>query len=625
MNISKGIKRNILIIISFLFGLLILLEHHYVFIVFDDYGYASLSYGWTENSAGMAYTMKDIWKFLSWHYFNWGGRVLCFFFEIIVCRLGGVELIQVVQAIIIISIYVLSGKIISRVTHCDYWGCIAISLVLYGTFDLITLRESVFWYSASVAYVWPLLPLLGSIYLYLLLQENETRFRKCTVVFLAFLAGFSQEQIAVLTVVWIICIMLLDYVWEGIKNNQKKKIPNYIWGMCGSAILGGMLTIMAPGNFIRSGREEYAEFYSKTILSRLLYNIDRIIKINIGYDNWLFVLIVTIFCGLAVSIYLHKKKICIMSLVYVMYYIYEHLTTVPYAIGIVVRGVWTVNFLILLCTYYYKRRNFLFISMLVAGICSQGAMIVTPGIPIRCHTMMEFVLHIIVAECIINIYMSEIYRTKNVLRIVAGGCVFALCLFSLCNLGGIISKCKQNDGINKINHYKLKEAGERYKYGHELKEIHLYKLYDDNYTNCMPYQPEHNFIEEWMKNYYELPQDVSFFWHSIEDDLNKLEWYVKSGDYWDDNWLGKEAIFVVQAFEEGKLNIRIDNSTGMGEQQIICTIAGDQTIYIIQKGEISTAEINIPQGENELKIQATQTFVPDNGDPRELSVLLYVE
>lgn len=60
-------KKRILIFTSVLFILLIFIQHHYVVMYFDDYGYASLSYGWTENKAGMGYKLQDMSKFLVWH------------------------------------------------------------------------------------------------------------------------------------------------------------------------------------------------------------------------------------------------------------------------------------------------------------------------------------------------------------------------------------------------------------------------------------------------------------------------------------------------------------------------------------------------------------------------------
>lgn len=618
---SMGIKKRMCLSISCLFGLLILLQHHYAFIVFDDYGYASLSYGWTGNQAGMSYTLGDIFDFLVWHYFNWGGRILCFLVEILVLKVGGAELIQITQAIIILFICIISGRILAFITKCDALYSVALSLMLYGTINLDTLRDGVYWYSASVSYVWPLLPLLGSIWLYLQIQIKETMFRKCAVILLVFAASFSQEQISVMVIVWIAFIIFF-HLWEMRNSRCKKKLPYYLYGMAASAILGGMITILAPGNFVRAGTERYDEFYNKNILERIIENTDWIININIGNYNWVFTLIMTLFCGMALSIYLKNKKIYILTYVFSVYFIVEKLLLISYEVGIIVRLLWAVCFLYLLLIYYYRRSNYLFFGMLAAGICSQGMMIVSPTVTIRCHTTMEFILHIVVVECILSIYMSEAYKTSKAYPIWLGICMIGVCIYAVFNSGYVMLGYKYNDEINKINHYKLLEAQARYAAGDREKEIDLYKLYDDNFTNCMPYNTGYEFIEVWMKNYYELPQDICFVWNNLED---SIQWYFISGDYYNDNWLGKKAVFGVKADEKRDLKITVMNPGNIEGQQLLCTIEGKESVFDVPSGKTSVFDIVIPAGTKEVTLQAAQIFIPDNGDPRELSVIVDFE
>lgn len=149
----KSIEKKEMILTSGIIVLLILLQHHYVTMYFDDYGYASLSYAGFENHAGMSCGLDEIIQFLKAHFLNWGGRVLYFFFEIIIFRLGGLPLMQAVQAVIIVLIGIISGKIVSFTTKSSPYKCIALELVMYGMIHINTLRDGVYWYSASVLYV----------------------------------------------------------------------------------------------------------------------------------------------------------------------------------------------------------------------------------------------------------------------------------------------------------------------------------------------------------------------------------------------------------------------------------------------------------------------------------------
>lgn len=508
------LRKRMVLFMGIVFAFLIFIQHRYAFIFFDDYGYASLSYGWNENTSGMAYTLSDVFRFLKWHYFNWGGRVLYFFFEIMTIKIGGVELIQTVQAVIIILICIVSGKIVAILTECDEQQSIALSLILYGTFTLRTVRDGIYWYSASVSYVWPLLPLLGCIYFMILLDKKETVFRKYAAVLLAFPAAFSQEQMSVLIIAWIAMIMLLT-LWKQKKLSGKISIPLYYICINVSAVAGGMITILAPGNFARASGELYDEYYSKHILVRLIENIGKIVNTNIGFWNWIFLIIMTIFCGTAATVYFKSRKIFTMTCIFAGYYIVEQFISNPLVIGAIVRVIWAVFFFAVLSMYYYRKENYWFLSMLMAGICSQGVMIVSPAIYTRCHTMMEFILHIMLAECIVSIVKSDFIN--RIWRYNAGFHLFTviLCLYALLNFCYIIVGYKENDEINKINHYKLTEAGKKYQEGNAVEKLELYKLYDDKYTTCMPYQEGYEYIEWWMKKYYELPLDVRFEWSEL--------------------------------------------------------------------------------------------------------------
>ncbi len=62
-----------------LFGLFLLIQHRFVFMHYDDWGYAGLSYGYLGNAHGRYWNALDLLGFLKWHYLNWGGEspVVC--------------------------------------------------------------------------------------------------------------------------------------------------------------------------------------------------------------------------------------------------------------------------------------------------------------------------------------------------------------------------------------------------------------------------------------------------------------------------------------------------------------------------------------------------------------------
>jgi len=587
---------------------------------FDDYGYASLSYGWTENKAGMGYKLQDMSKFLVWHYFNWGGRIAYYFFESGIFRIGGAELMQAVQALIVTMLAIVSGKIVAVSAKCDTNMGIASLFVLYGTLHVQTLRDGVYWYSASVGYVWPLLPLLGSMYLLSRIQEKETIFQKCMAVFLMFLAAFSQEQMAVLAVIWIFGIAFFQYFFGTRNNMGQRYVPRYMVFMVFGAISGSMLTVLAPGNFVRAADDRYADFYSKGLTERIVENTRMILDINIGAYNWVFVLLFTFFCGTAVALYFRNKSMYIAISLFFSYFFAERACFLPDIVGVFVRIVWAVFFVVVLSAYYYKQKKYLFLSMFIAGIASQGMMVISPSISMRCHTMMEFLLHLIVAECMAD--TVKMIRGKKILAYLYHVSLMLTTVYAVGNFCTVISGYQKNYEINEINHYKLVETKKSWKAEREDREILLYKLHDDTYANCMPYHPDFDFIEVWMKKYYELPDGITFSWIDVEDDPNLRH---ISGEWYKDHWLGKEAVFVVKAKTDRRIKITVTNPQEIENQKIQCRLAGKETVYDLSAGETKEIEMSVPTGRYEVYVAAAQTFMPDNGDMRELSVVFDLE
>ena len=67
-------KKQVLLVFAIFFIILLVL-HHFMWMYYDDYGYASLSYlgeqSWT---VGPEADSGDVAQFLWYHYMNWAGR-----------------------------------------------------------------------------------------------------------------------------------------------------------------------------------------------------------------------------------------------------------------------------------------------------------------------------------------------------------------------------------------------------------------------------------------------------------------------------------------------------------------------------------------------------------------------
>lgn len=490
------------IFVFILFGLFVYVQHQFVYMYFDDYGYVSLTYGCSIGNGGVDYSLVDIFRFLKWHYLNWGGRVIPFFAEILILK-QGLWLMRIIQTLVIIGIYVIMYR---TLVVQDNRKNIIISIILVSLFasiGILQMKNGVYWFTASVLYLWPMLFFLLSI----LLQRKKNKTKKCVIfnAILFFLAGFSFEQYAVMVIVYALFVLILEKV-----NNHKISIDNFV--ICASGIVGAMCELLAPGNFVRNSSNLYEKFYETPFIPRTIENLKKLLQINLGYSNEIYVIFICVAIGgVIVNLFVNGKINCrirdisIGALIFlVIGYI---LCRVKNVSGIVyIEGCIALMFCVYASIYFVYSKRYYCLGLLLAGICSQGMMIVSPAIVERCALPFTFIMHFLLA-----IEITEVsVKNKIYLNIIIGILVIA----SWVNYAIILHGYRGNSTINEINHYKLVEKSERISAGEDIDSIILYKLVDDTYASDMPYQQ--NFMEAWWKEYHNLPQNIRFVWRDYQ-------------------------------------------------------------------------------------------------------------
>jgi hypothetical protein len=80
------------------------------------------------------------------------------------------------------------------------------------------------------------------------------------------------------------------------------------------------------------------------------------------------------------------------------------------------------------------------------------------------------------------------------------------------NTTTIISGYQKNALIHESNHQTLIQSRINIEQGSNIQEIHLQKLRNDKYTGAMPYMPNYDYINYWIRDYYMLKQDIKLIW-----------------------------------------------------------------------------------------------------------------
>ena len=522
-NIKKLLnKKSCLIIFLFLLFLIFLIyQHQGMFMYYDDYGYASLSYVYNvEHVKGTNYNFNDIMQFAKGHYDWWGGRMLFLTLEIVIIRYLGLQGFRIIQSIVILGIAVLTYLILKNILKKKE-GSIKLailSIISYGVIEIAVFRSGIFWISASVLYVFPLVSFLLFLYLYIKYKENSNlknkmiKFVYVVAMGIAiFAATFSQEQVAIAA----ITLIAILTIYNTVKN---KKISKLDIIMCLVALLGFAILMLAPGNEARKSSLSSGGFYEKPFIQRTIGAYKPIVIKNFNGATKIFSLL--FFSSVAYCSFKNVKEkkgmkwlnhISCISIVIILglsficpdgYFgtlLQESQNKIKTYGSIVLSILQVILMFYSLSVYFWNKKHIYFVAILYAGIISQVCMLVAPGFPERSAIIFEVLMNLLMIKILIDIRLEY----KQVYYYLAIPIIIICCL----NSYRITKGYHANISVNQYNDTKLLETKQKIDTGEKIEKVTLKKLKDDRYGYDQLYQGI-SMIKTYICEYYDLPAEI---------------------------------------------------------------------------------------------------------------------
>lgn len=621
-------KDQINILLVLLLGLFVIWELlNYVGMYYDDYGNASLSYGFTvPDVAGTNYTLRQLLVWAKHCYLNWGGRILYAVVFIIPLLKDGISAYMTVQAFVLILICAMSCGIICSYTKKKY--AIPAILLLYLFYGLIGRdihAHGTYWASASVLYVWPLLPFFGGIWLYRRTVEKIAAGEKVNIWFfylvmgiLLFFSACSQEQVGLSVLVFYIFYILFDH------RKDWKKYKTVDIFVVAVSLASYLLLFCSPGNFIRLGTN--SEFAGMGFFEKLAFNLPRVLHNFFMPDMVVFNLL--LLAGMYImTLYLIKKHngfYVFAFITFLLSLIYAGLLVKVIRLPFVVLNgfylAFIVNLLLLSLFYFSYTKRMTVCALVLSGGASVFCLLYSPTVLERSYIEYLYIVFIILAILFIDCYQR--YSFYSLFRVIA---ILLFVLFGLRSASNFVSVrngYKANSFYLEFNHERLKS------YSPEQGNIvYLAKLENDYWRGQMPYDPGQDYMEYWIKEYYNIPLGVSFQWGALTiDTAIQME-----GDFYDDGWFGKSAKVTVDTAKVQSLNISFFAADGApAENQFIFTVEGKEFVYPIVSGnQLYMLDLSeFAPSVIEIMIEAEKTYVPSeeglSPDSRVLSAMLKI-
>lgn len=616
-------KKAVIASVLILLLLLLLIQHNVVGLYYDDFGNASLSYGYDSSSIpGTAYTLKDLIEWAKYTYNNWGGRILYALILIPLTKHNAV-LFGIVQSIIITLLFLISYLFASQYKEKKSFsisGLVVAILTYFSLYGDIN-RYGIYWASASVLYVWPLLFFILAAYVYekACVQEEESGKIRSSCYFLLLLlvplVTLSQEQLGFAFAAWTCCQGLLKLIRKKI---NKLDIFLIVWSLITYALF-----LSAPGNWKRLA--DSGEFAQLSIFQKVIYNVPNILNLML-YEGLRYFNVLLAVSGLFMVLRSRRKKklFKIISSVIIIAQIISILIPGVGTLDLIVFSCFIINMFLILLDYYHSHQRRRFIQLLISGVASVCFLIVSPSLQMRSFIPYVCFFTILIGDVFAD-YITETgmnTRTKKAFAIVAFTAMTVPAFY--CAAVNYIGY-KQNDYIQQYNDKIFRS------YDGTQERLYLLSYGNRKYRAQMPSDSGYASIGSWMKEYYNIPQSVMLIWKPLDEYLELAEkqvidysigpgCYDKEGTFF---WTQNNASISIKNHSASSVEAAIDFSAFTGYEEIsrITLAVNGEKIGewpVNNAGQhIETAIVLLP-GENTIQISTDARQVDSGADLRTL-------
>lgn len=528
MHLTERKQQNIGVCVVFLaFFVILLIQHAYVYLYLDDYGYASLSFLNTiPNVDGTNFNLSQFFEYYKLHYMTISGRVLFLGFETLLLK-GGLWMMRIAQsAVITLIMFSIYRIIISQFKTQRITAALAV-VSMYGLLEIFLLDKSIYWFTGSVMYLWPMLPLFVGSWLFYRYSYMEERpfgaLKKAGMVVCILLAAMGQEQVAAAEIVIVLLIFLA-------KKRGRIKFTKMDTAVILAAVAGLIFIYLAPGAKARvellHHEVGYAEFYTLPLaekISTAFLNIERHIFSENMFLFMMAVFLTSIFSAVRL---IQKKKgiravnyllvivdiICIVALLFKQGGIFWALDrrglSELYYIGVTIALV----FLIYGFTAYYRfnRRKFVLFSF-YAGLVSVFCLVVVlPPQSGRFYIPFAFLTLVLIGDIV-----CDLISTAN--RKWATWTVIGVLLATACfNMTAQTLKYYYRSPMQEENQQVLTETAQKIHAGEDIKEVTLHFFPNIESNAVIPPKGILTMYQEGtlkdIREYYGLPPDLIIRW-----------------------------------------------------------------------------------------------------------------
>ena len=503
----------------------------FVFMYFDDFGYASLSYFYVEPDVrGTDFTFSQFLSFFTQIYLGWSGRVVFHGIMVLLLQID-VWAFRIVQSISVLLTFMLLCRFATK-GRFNAWTAL-FACTLYGICSFNMFRKGFYWFSASAIYLLPLTFFFFGFVVLRHLSESTNNIKyKIPLVVLGmisfFLAGVSQEQISMTVMATLFILLVFPYVESKLKyyfkkakakseseseseseSKHKKQETNHLLLFFLSSFVGGCLLIFAPGNFRRF--LIHSEASHESFLRSVFSNFYDYGRINYTfYQNFIFLAVLAVFvCCIAYVLWKNNKlskNIFLFTFPFSIFFLTGSYFLKPYIsmadrlnlILVFLFYLYCVFMIFLVIKYLLFINDRYLLALFIGALCSQIIIpFYSPYIVERMFIVFYFALFAIYIRLFND--MSKYFSLKTILVVI----LLPIFMASSLNMAIKTHGYALNRNVNIYNDNHLRQVSADIRAGVEIEQIEILPLFNQFFG--------YHFGEgtlTWMRYYYDIPQNI---------------------------------------------------------------------------------------------------------------------
>ena len=551
------IRRHGVAIVFTLFFAFLLLQYSNVFLYHDDYGHASLSYGFTEPGVnGTEFTIGQLFHYLGTYAEQISPQVTFMFFDILLHRLG-LTVTRIAAAALVCAFFALIYKLARPEDGYSRPALAAVVCVLtYGLCSVGMYRDLFYWFVALFSYIGGFTIFLLAVYLANKWTVLSLR-RYITLIVLFFLASFGQENL--FTMVFAYCALKVVFPLA----SRQKPDKAYLAGLCTSAV-----AIILP--LLLADNKRYAGLAEGGLFSRVGTNYLKVLDYLFNKNYMLFFLLMAAIIFMCCRIIYKRGKrafaiagasfaglLMLLSAATVSAPI-DYLSRLGGNPALVIMTLFIALFVVICSMCFWQDKPMLILFW--SGVASCAPCLAAPYIVARMFVFLQFTCGILFVRLAAGLYgeLPGFKRWQKALVILPTG------VFIACSARCLIVEYRgyaANYAVSSHNDAELRIARERIAMGENLDHVVLYKHNKHTlFTGDQPWWDTHPHIERFIREYYDISEAVEFRYLDGQSDGtdvgNTLESARIISGFAGDGWLEPVSEFRLLVGERGFITLK---------------------------------------------------------------------